>query len=198
MMSRLNLPLFPLHTVLFPGGVLALRVFEARYLDMVSDCMRRDSGFGVCLIRDGREVGVAASTYEVGTLVHISWFDRRDDGLLGITVNGEQRFRILSSAVQGDQLIRAEVELLAAEPVCAVPDDCLPLVRVLQGILEQLDFPYAKLQPRYDDAGWLGARLTEFLPLKLELKQYLLQMDEPLARLERLRAIIESGDYTAS
>lgn len=195
-MSRLSIPLFPLHTVLFPGGVLPLRIFEARYLDMVSACMKRDSGFGVCLIREGKEVGSAASTYEVGTLVRISWFDRRDDGLLGINVSGEQRFRVLATTVQPNQLIRAEVALLAPEPTCAVPEDCQPLVQMLQGILEQLDFPYAKLERRYDDAAWLGARLTEFLPLKLELKQYLLQLDAPLERLERLRAIIESGDYT--
>lgn len=194
-MRRLNIPLFPLHTVLFPGGVLPLRIFEPRYLDMVSDCLRQDSGFGVCLIREGKEIGAAASTYEVGTLARISWFDRRDDGLLGINVSGEQRFRILASEVQSDQLIRAEVELLMAEPSCVVPEDYQHLVQLLQGILDQLDFPYAKLPRRYADAAWLGARLTELLPLKLELKQYLLQLDDPLARLERLSAVMESGDF---
>lgn len=194
-MSRLNIPLFPLHTVLFPGGVLPLRIFEPRYLDMVSDCLKQDSGFGICLIREGREVGAAASTYDIGTLARISWFDRRDDGLLGITADGERRFRILASEVQPDQLIRADVELLTPEPALAIPHDSQPLVHLLQGILEQLDFPYAKLERRYDDAAWLGARLTEFLPLKLELKQYLLQLEDPLARLERLRAIVESSDY---
>jgi len=78
--SRLTIPLFPLHTVLFPGGVLPLRIFEPRYLDMVSECMRHNSGFGVCLIREGKEVGAAAQTYDVGTLVRISYFDRRHDG----------------------------------------------------------------------------------------------------------------------
>lgn len=194
-MRRLNIPLFPLHTVLFPGGVLPLRIFEPRYLDMVSDCLRQDSGFGVCLIREGREIGAAASTYEVGTLARISWFDRRDDGLLGINVSGEQRFRILASEVQSNQLIRAEVELLAPELSCAVPEDYQHLAQLLRGILDQLDFPYAKLPRRYADAAWLGARLTELLPLKLELKQYLLQLDDPLARLERLSAVMESGDF---
>lgn len=194
-MRRLNIPLFPLHTVLFPGGVLPLRIFEPRYLDMVSDCLRQDSGFGICLIREGKEIGVAASTYEVGTLARISWFDRRDDGLLGINVSGEQRFRILTSEVQPNQLVRAEVELLAAEPPCVVPEDYRHLAQLLQGILDQLDFPYAKLPRHYDDAAWLGARLTELLPLKLELKQYLLQLDDALARLERLRAVMENGDF---
>ncbi|MEW6646426.1 MAG: LON peptidase substrate-binding domain-containing protein [Pseudomonadota bacterium] len=194
-MSRLNVPLFPLHTVLFPGGVLPLRIFEPRYLDMVSECLRLDSPFGVCLIREGREVGEAANTYDIGTLARISWFERRDDGLLGINVEGGQRFRILTTEVQPNQLIRAGVELLAPEPASAVPADCTPLVALLQGILDQLDFPYAKLERRYEDAAWLGARLTELLPLKLELKQYLLQMDDSQARLERLLAIMESGDF---
>lgn len=195
-MSRLTIPLFPLHTVLFPGGALGLRVFEARYLDMITECMKHDGGFGVCLIREGDEVGQAAVPYEVGTLVRISYFDRRADGLLGITVNGERRFRIVDSEVLPNQLRRAEVELLAPEGDCALPEAYCSMVETLQQILEQLGYPYAKLERRYDDATWLGARLAELLPLKLELKQYLLQMDDPLARLERLRAVLDSGDYS--
>lgn len=195
-MSRLSLPLFPLHTVLFPGGALPLRVFEARYLDMVTDCMKHERGFGVCLIREGSEVGDAASTYDVGTLVSISYFEHRPDGLLGITVNGEQRFRILEQSVRSNQLIHAEVELLPAESACPVPEHCQELAGLLQQILEELAYPYAKLPRHYDDAGWVGARLTELLPLKLEFKQYLLQMDDPRERLERLRAMLESGNYS--
>lgn len=195
-MSRLNIPLFPLRTVLFPGGALPLRVFEARYLDMLTDCMKRECGFGVCLIREGSEVGEAASTYDIGTLVSISYFDRRPDGLLGITVLGEQRFRIIEQTVSPDQLITAEVELLPAEAQSAVPEHCQELAALLEQILEQLDYPYAKLPRRYDDAGWIGARLTELLPLKLEFKQYLLQLDDPHERLERLRAMLESGNYS--
>lgn len=194
-MDRLTVPLFPLHTVLFPGGVLALRIFEARYLDMVSECMKQGSGFGVSLIREGKEVGEAASAYDVGTLVGISWFERRDDGLLGITVTGQKRFRILDTEVGPNQLVHAEVELLPPEPPRPVPEGYRPLAQLLENILEQLDFPYARLERRYDDAVWLGARLTEFLPLKLEIKQYLLQLDDPLARLERLQAIMDNGDY---
>ncbi len=194
-MSRLTIPLFPLHTVLFPGGVLPLRIFEPRYLDMVSECMRRDSGFGVCLIREGREVGEAALTYDVGTLVSISYFDRRPDGLLGITADGKARFRILSSEVLPNQLIRAEVELLAVEAPTPLPAEAWPLQELLRNILDQLDFPYAKLERRFDDACWVGARLAELLPFKLTAKQYLLQMDDPLERLERLRAMLDSNDY---
>ena len=194
-MSRLTIPLFPLHTVLFPGGALELRVFEARYLDMVTECMKHDAGFGICLIREGDEVGKAATPYDVGTLVRISYFNRRSDGLLGITVNGERRFRIVDTEVLPNQLRRAEVELLPAEGDCALPQAYCSMAEPLRQILEQLGYPYAKLERRYDDAVWLGARLAELLPLKLELKQYLLQMDDPLARLERLRAVLDSGEY---
>ena len=194
-MSRLTIPLFPLHTVLFPGGVLPLRIFEPRYLDMVSDCMKHNSGLGICLIREGKEVGQAAVTYEVGTLARIGYFDRRPDGLLGITVNGESRFRIVASEVMPNQLIRAEVELLAPEASPPLPPEALPLQELLRSILEQLEYPYAKLEPRFDDACWVGARLTELLPFKLEAKQYLLQLDDPMLRLERLRAMLDSNDY---
>jgi len=191
-----NIPLLPLHTVLFPGGVLPLRIFEPRYLDMISTCLRESSPFGVCLIRAGQETGLAASTCEVGTLVRISWFERRPDGLLGIDVDGVQRFRILQSAVQNDQLILANIELLADEPACAMPAEWQSLVSLLQTMLAQLQFPYARLTPRYDDAVWVSARLAELLPLKLELKQALLQTDDPLLRLQKLQAAIEAGDFS--
>ncbi|HEY0720771.1 MAG TPA: LON peptidase substrate-binding domain-containing protein, partial [Gammaproteobacteria bacterium] len=99
-MTRLRIPLFPLHSVLFPGGPLALRIFEPRYLDMVSRCMREECAFGISLIQEGDEVGDAAQPYEIGTLARISYFERRPDGLLGITVRGEQRFRIIDTEVQ--------------------------------------------------------------------------------------------------
>lgn len=195
-MSRMTLPLFPLHTVLFPGGLLPLRIFEPRYLDMISACLKQGGGFGICLIREGKEVGEAARTYDIGTLVRIDYFEKRNDGLLGITVQGERRFRVLASTVTPHQLLTAEVELLAPEQPCAVPAECAPLAEMLRQVLAQLDYPYAKLAPHYDDATWLGARLIELMPFKLEVKQYLLQMDDPLARLERLGALLEDGIYS--
>ena len=195
-MSRQNIPLFPLHTVLFPGGVLPLRVFEARYLDMVTDCMKQGSGFGICLIREGDEVGAAATTYEMGTLARVSYFERRADGLLGITVNGEARFRILATEVTPNQLILAEVEVLSPDPRCAVPEHAGDMQSLLGRILDELGYPYARLERRFDDASWLGARLIELLPLALEAKQRLLQLDDPLARLERLKAMLDNGEYS--
>ena len=105
-MKTIQLPLFPLHTVLFPGGPLPLRIFEARYLDMVSQCLQEDSGFGVCMIRHGREVGEPASTENMGVVARIVDWHQRHDGLLGITAIGEQRFRIASVRIQDNQLAK--------------------------------------------------------------------------------------------
>ena len=116
-MNRLTIPLFPLNTVLFPGGPLPLRVFEPRYLDMVSRCLKTNTAIGICLIQDGNETGEAAQTYDVGTLGHITYWQKRSDGLLGITVRGEQRFRICSRNVEPSQLIVAEVEPLPNDPM---------------------------------------------------------------------------------
>jgi len=194
-MERLSIPLFPVHSVLFPGGPLALRIFEPRYLELISRSLREESPFGICLIEDGAEVGQAASTFDVGTLVHITYWNRRRDGLLGVTVRGERRFRVLSRQIQPNQLILAEVELLADEPVRQIPKAYTQLTELLQQILEQLDHPYLNLPRRYDDAAWVGARLAELLPLALVQKQRLLQMDDPIQRLERLKGMIENGDF---
>lgn len=145
-MSTLTIPLFPLHAVLFPGGSLPLRIFEPRYLDMVSKCMREDSGFGICLIREGSEVGKAADTFETGTLSEISYFNQFPDGLLGITAHGKQRFRILSKSVQHKQLTMAEVELIDNQASQAVPTELNHTAETLQKLLEQLYPPFNKIE----------------------------------------------------
>lgn len=185
-MSRLTIPIFPLHSVLFPGGPLALRIFEARYLDMVSRCLREESGFGVALIREGREVGQAAEVYEVGTLGQISYWEQRKDGLLGITLKGEQRFQILDSKVADNLLRIAEVELLPNPQPLALPEKYQHLAGLLERMLGELEQPYAGLAQELDNAEWVGARLVELLPLELVQKQRLLLEDDPLQRLERL------------
>ena len=107
-MNTLSIPIFPLHTVLFPNGALPLRIFEPRYLDMISTCMKGGDGFGICLIKEGSEVGQAAETYETGTLSEISYFNIDTNGMLCITAQGKQRFHILSKSVQANQLTIAE------------------------------------------------------------------------------------------
>jgi len=190
-MTTLSIPIFPLHTVLFPNGALPLRIFEPRYLDMISACMKGGDGFGICLIKEGSEVGQAAETYETGTLSEISYFNIDANGMLCITAQGKQRFHILSKSVQANQLTIADVELLPNEPEQEIPHFFAPAVEVLRNLLEQLGYPFAKLEKRYDDASWVGSRLAELLPLRLEHKQYLLQLDDPIKRLDRLWQLME-------
>lgn len=190
-MTTLSIPIFPLHTVLFPHGALPLRIFEPRYLDMISTCMKGGSGFGICLIKEGSEVGKAADTYEMGTLSEISYFNVDASGMLCITAHGKQRFHILSKSVQPDQLTIADVELLPNEPEQHIPAEYSPAVEILRKLLDQLGYPFAKLEKHYEDASWVGSRLAELLPLRLEQKQYLLQLRDPLQRLERLWQLME-------
>ena len=118
MVKQYTLPLFPLNTVLFPGGPLPLRIFETRYIDMVKDCVKDDAPFGVLLIREGGETG-AATTHTVGTLARITDWYQGSDGLLGVTAIGEQRFRVLSRVRRADGLNVGTVELLPDDPEAA-------------------------------------------------------------------------------
>ena len=187
----LNIPLFPLNVVLFPGGPLPLRVFEPRYLDMVSDCLRNNTGIGVVLIRNGKEVGDAAETHDVGTLCTISYWNRRQDGLLGITLKGEQRFRIHSQQVQNDKLIRAEVELLESMPHMPMQEKDQLLVRTLQKIIGQLEPPFTTMPVQYDNLDWVSSRLVELLPFPLAVKQTLLEQDALEQRVDKLHSLLQ-------
>lgn len=189
-MTRMRIPVFPLHSVLFPGGPLPLRIFEPRYLDMISRCLREGCGFGICLIEEGREVGGIAKVYEVGTLGEISYWHERDDGLLGITFKGLQRFRILDTWEEAGPLLMAEVELLEEAMDCGVDERFEPLVTMLKNIFEHLGHPYILLPRDYGSAHWVSARLSELAPLSLERKQALLVIDDPLQRLEQLLELL--------
>lgn len=191
-MSDPTLPIFPLQTVLFPDGVLPLRIFEPRYLDMVADCLRNDSGFGVCLLRGGREVGQAVPCHEVGTLAVIEDWEQGEAGLLQITVRGRQRFRLLQSRVRPDQLTLGEVEWLEFEPAVAVPGAARLLPGLLGRLIEELGPPFDRLELRDHDLGWVTARLTEILPLALPTKQQWLEAADPQQRAEGLLEFLRS------
>ena len=187
------LALFPLQTVLFPGGRLPLRIFEQRYLEMAKACLRDGARFGVCLIREGREVGEPALPEDIGCTARIVEWDMPQLGLLQVVARGEQRFRIRSRRVQPDGLALAEVEILAAEgdaPIDAQADLC---ARVLRRIVEAAPAGLVEMPPRLDSAAWVSARLAELLPLSLASKQRLLEMDEARDRLEVLRRLISAS-----
>lgn len=186
-----TLPLFPLSTVLYPDGRLALRIFEPRYLDMVSRCLREDGTFGICLIETGGEVGEPAQPHVIGTESRIIDWDRNDDGLLGLTVRGERRFRIASTRVQPDKLLVGEIDWLDDEPV-ALPGEYLSMAELLRQLLQQFDPDQAAAGERFSEAGWVGYRLAEHLPLTMAQRQQLLEHADPVGRLQILAALVRS------
>ena len=184
-----TIPLFPLKTVLFPGGILPLKVFEQRYLDMAAACMKDNQPFGVCLIAQGEETGAVADTQPIGTLARISHWDMEQLGILQITAYGGQRFRILETQQNKDKLLEAEVELIADQSTTLPPQQqrLLPLLRKIINDLgpERMPEPH-----RFDDAEWVGYRITEILPIQNLAKQKLLELDDPLSRLEILEKFL--------
>lgn len=184
-------PLFPLRTVLYPGGPLPLRIFEARYLDMISDCLKQERPFGVLLIRTGSESG-PATTYEIGTLARITDWYQGSDGLLGVTAIGEERFRLRDHVRQPDGLNVGDVEPLAGGQPQPLPDEFRPLAGILAGVLDDLGRLYEALERRYDDADWVGYRFAEILPISPEEKQYCLELEDPLERLQIVRKVLNT------
>nr|WP_275666978.1 LON peptidase substrate-binding domain-containing protein [Dyella terrae] len=187
----LDLPLFPLGTVLYPGGQLPLRIFERRYLDMIRECARTGSSFGVCLILDGQEAGAPALPAAIGTLARIVDFHNREDGLLGILAEGDERFRVVRTRVRSDGLVRGDVEPWPSEPTHNVPVEFALLQVILERLIENMA-PQWRHAPRdlYDDASWLGFRLSELLPLQVDEQQRLLEITDPIQRLADLRDIL--------
>jgi len=190
-MSHQWTALFPLRTVLFPDGPLPLRVFEPRYLDMVSRCMRDDQPFGVILLLAGAETG-AARTASIGTLARIVDWYQGSDGILGITALGTTRFELGEVDQQDDGLYLGRLTPLAPEPAVELPGKYRPMAELLSVILDDLGKLYGGRQRRLDDAAWVGCRFAEILPMPLEQKQHCLQLTDPLARLEFVRPMLRT------
>jgi Lon protease-like protein len=186
-----EIPLFPIGTVLFPGGPLPLRIFETRYIDLVRRCLRDGSGFGVVLIREGVEAGGPALTFDVGTYARIVDFSQQPDGLLGIHAAGERRFRILARRRERDGLNVADVEWLPEEAPQPLPEEFAELGPALEAILAQVGEPFASLERQLGDAAWVACRLAEILPIPPGHKQHCLELDDPVERLRFLRPLFE-------
>ena len=194
LLTLTSLPLFPLGTVLFPGGLLPLRVFEVRYLDMIGKCHRNGAPFGLVALVEGQEVrrpGAAPEQlHAVGTLAHITVLERPQPGLLLVQCRGEQRFRIDASSQLKHGLWVADVTLLPADVALPVPDDLQHAAHALQQVHANLrvqspDAPLPAVgSERYDDCGWVANRWCELLPLPLAARQRLMSLDNPLLRLE--------------
>lgn len=179
-----EIPIFPLHTVLFPGGLLPLRIFETRYLDMVGECLREQRGFGVCAITSGTEVGRAAGCATLGTLATIADFGTSEDGMLAIVARGERRFRMLHSRVGPNQLVRANVAWLDDSDDAPVPEQHRPMAVFLARLIQRAGEPFTSMPADFDSSAWVGGRLAELVPFALADKQRLLEMDAPLDRLD--------------
>jgi uncharacterized protein len=185
-----SIALFPLNIVLFPGGPLPLRIFETRYLDMVRSCMRGDQRFGVVLIREGGEVG-PAETFDVGTMARIIDFHQLSDGFLGLSCVGEQRFRIVNRSRQADGLNLAQIDWIAAEPTMTVPQHHAHLAELLKTVLPELGEVYSGIEMHLNDAAWVGHRLAEILPIAATEKQFCLELEDPIRRLDVLSPLAQ-------
>lgn len=184
-----ELPLFPLNTVLFPGGPLPLRIFEPRYLDMVSRCVREQSGFAVVLLGAGEEAASVTSFAATGTEARIVDFDRLEGDLLGISCIGRERVRVVEAWREPDGLNRGRVLDIAADPVMPVPPDQAWLMEVVMQVMPEAGDTYRHVERR-EDAAWIANRLAELLPLSLADRQTLLELADPLERLSVLEPAV--------
>lgn len=189
--ETLNIPLFPLNTVLFPGGIQPLKIFEQRYLDMAATCMKEGKPFGICLIASGKEVGEAARPHPVGTLTTIGNWEMEQLGILQITALGGRRFRLLETRSRSDNLVESTVELLAEPGPTPFPAERQRLVPLLKRIVSDQGSERMPEPHRFDEAEWVGYRITEVLPIQNLAKQKLLELEDPLARLEILEKYLE-------
>ena len=201
-----SLPLFPLGTVLFPGGVLPLRIFEVRYLDMISRCQRAGAPFGVVSLTQGQEVRRPGADREafatVGTLASISGFEQPQAGLMTLRALGQQRFRIQSSEQLRHGLWVADVEQVAPDQAVPVPEDLQPTATALGNLIRKLqdqgrgDALPIEQPLRLDDCAWVANRWCELLPMPVQLKQRLMELDNPLVRLELVTDVLARTGIT--
>jgi hypothetical protein len=184
-----QIPLFPLDMALFPGVTLPLRIFEQRYLRLVTETLRADSGFGVALIRSGKEVG-RASVWPAGLYVQIVDWSQGEEGLLYIQVRGERRFRVLETHRAEDGLLFGEVEWLPDEPARSVPENCDGLLEVLRELKQHAAMLSLQFAP-VDSADALSWQLAQLLPLDDRVRVELLATSDPLERLASIAASLD-------
>ena len=191
--ASLTLPLFPLRTVLYPGGMLPIKIFEQRYIDMVKRSLANDEAFGVCLLTHGEEVAPAGTTQSfamIGTLARIVRWDMPQLGILHVATEGGARFRVDRHRVEKDNLAVADVTLLPPEPTLAISDEYVPLANLLELIAGHIGPGNFPAEHAYDDGSWVGYRLAEVLPLPLSIKQTMLEVNDAGVRLKVLREFL--------
>lgn len=188
----MTLALFPLNAVLFPGCTLDLQIFKARYLDMISRCMKQDCGFGVVCIFDGEEVGVAPDGYAlIGCEALIRDFQQQENGLLGIRVQGGRRFRVINAEAQRDQLLMADVEWLDDLPELPLQEEDADLVALLKALAEHPMVAALDMDTEANSQQALAHQLAYLLPFAEEDKVELLQLDDPQECLDAIQALLD-------
>ena len=186
-----TIPLFPLNTVVFPGGVQPLRIFEQRYLTMIKQAIADNTAFGICAIREGTETGSPAVPYTVGTLVHVTDWDMPQNGILHIDTLAQERFVIRNTETDSSGLIMGTVESVRPESAMAIPDDLELAIEILRHIVDEYGDAHFPAPHAFDNAVWVGYRLSEVLPLKLSVKQNLLEMNDSVTRLRILTEFLK-------
>ena len=188
----MTLPLFPLNTVLFPGCVLDLQLFEARYLDMIARCMKQGTGFGVVCILEGGEVGEAPQDIaRIGCEALIRDFQQQDNGLLGIRVEGGRRFEVLSTELQGNQLLLAEVDWLDELPEQPLEHEDQDLLALLKALAEHPMVAALNMSTEVPGQQALANQLAYLLPFAEQDKLELLQVDDPQQRLDGIQVLLD-------
>ena len=178
-----TLPIFPLNTVLFPGAMLPLKIFEVRYIDMARECLRQGTPFGVCLIREGAEVGTPAVPFDVGCLARIVECDVEELGVLKVRIEGTERFRLLSAEVNRQGLIVGETEPLMPEAAVTDTQGLAECAEFLRKVIPAIGAERFGTPLRFEDASWVGFRLAEILPLRNDVRQRLLEVTDAALRL---------------
>ncbi|PCJ24858.1 MAG: peptidase S16 [SAR86 cluster bacterium] len=198
-----DIPLFPLHLVMFPGGRLDLQIFERRYIDLVRSCLRSETGFGICLLKEGEEVikdNSRQKIYNAGTYAHIVDWDQLENGLLGITVEGSTKFVIEDCWQIDDGLLMSKVKFSETDsvgkPVISVEDEFEGLADLLQSLGNHPLVEQKKLKIDYDNLWDLGWRLGELIPVTNEKKQHLLELDDPWERIEQIEKLVADLTHT--
>ena len=189
--ETVEIPLFPLNVVLVPEGHLPLRIFERRYLDLVRECSGQGKPFGVVLVLPSDAADQPSSHARIGTAAHIRDFHTMEDGLLGIVAQGGERFQVMSTRSRDDGLLVGDLRFLAPDPILELPAEFGLLADIVRGFMDKVGDDYPAFEnPRPDDAAWVGYRLTELLPLDIMEKQALLELEDPLTRLQALLEIL--------
>ena len=190
------LPLFPLRAVLLPGGRVPLQIFEPRYLDLVSRCMKQDSGFGIVRITTGHEIVLAQGatppqTAPTGTLARIVDWDALPQGRLRITIEGSRRLRVVSTRIAADHLMQGEVEWIEDAPTAPLGDQYSHLLEIMNGLCEHPALRRLGVLARDHDSLSLAYAMAQYLPIDEDERYAVLTENDPLIALERIDRIVQ-------